>query len=318
MNTNDLKAVSLFRELDPAALQRLGEVVEERTVSDGEAIFNEGDAGDAVYFIAGGAVKIEKRIESGGSATKTLAILGAGDFFGEMSLFDGKPRSAATVALGSGTLFRVARDAFQALVESGDAAAASLLFAIINTCNQRIRALNSKVVVYHEIGKAIGEGRDLQALLDVILKQLVGATGAGSGAFLLTQEFSDHLELRCQAGLSLSPEELERTMEGVGVLERVLRDRDVLLIRDFPGDDSYRDLPRAGLEATSMILQPVIAGDTVLGVILLGHSEQARFKLDDVNLCTSVASQAGQAILNFRHREEEAARSRLDQKFVRF
>jgi CRP/FNR family cyclic AMP-dependent transcriptional regulator len=61
---------------------------------------DEGDVGNAVYFIAEGAVKIEKRIEASGTEAKTLAILGAGDFFGEMSLFDGKPRSAATLALG--------------------------------------------------------------------------------------------------------------------------------------------------------------------------------------------------------------------------
>jgi CRP-like cAMP-binding protein len=318
MNAEDLKSITLFVELEPAALEGLAEVVAEKAVADGDTIFSEGDDGDAVYFIAEGAVKIEKRIESGGAATETLAILGAGDFFGEMALFDGKPRSAATVALGSVMVYRVARDDFQALVESDSAAAAGLLFAIINTCNERIRSLNSKVVVYHEIGKAIGEGKELQPVLDIILKQLANATGAETGVLLLKQEFSDHLEVRCQSGLSLAPEELEKTMEGTGVLGQVLKEREVHLIEDFSDDDAYQELPRAGLENTSMILQPVTAGDIVLGVIALGHSEPARFNLDDVNLCSSVGSQAGQAILNFRHREEEAARSRLGRKYVQF
>jgi CRP/FNR family cyclic AMP-dependent transcriptional regulator len=318
MNAQDLKTIPLFRELDAATLERLAEVVESRDLSDGDTIFNEGDTGNAVYFIAKGAVKIEKKIDASGTATKTLAVLGTGEFFGEMSLFDGKPRSAATVALGPGRVYRVVRDAFEALMESDSAVAAGLLFAIINTCNERIRSLNSKVVVFHEIGKAIGEGHDLQGLLEIVLRQLVNASGAESGALLLKQEFSEHLELRGRTGLSLSAEQLDQIMEGMGVPGKVLKDREVLLIDDFDKEDSCKDLPRSGLENTSMILQPVLADDTPLGVICLGHPDQGHFDLDDVNLCSSVASQCGQAILNFRHREEEAARLRLDRKYVQF
>jgi len=318
MNAHDLKTIPLFRELDTAILERLAEVVESRDLSDGDTIFHEGDTGNAVYFIAKGAVKIEKKIDASGTATRTLAVLGTGDFFGEMSLFDGKPRSAATVALGSGRVYRVVRDAFEALMESNSAVAAGLLFAIINTCNERIRSLNSKVIVFHEIGKAIGEGHDLQGLLEIVLKQLMNATGAESGALLLKQEFSEHLELRSRAGLSLRAGELDQIMEGAGVLGKVLNDREVLLVGDFDQDSSTKDLPRSGLENTSMILQPVLTGDIPLGVICLGHSDKEQFNLDDVNLCSSVASQTGQAILNFRHREEEAARLRLDRKYVQF
>jgi CRP/FNR family cyclic AMP-dependent transcriptional regulator len=318
MNAEDLKTIPLFRDLSQATLERLSEVVESLSLSDGDTIFNEGDAGNAVYFIAEGAVKIQKRIEVGGTEAKTLAILAAGDLFGEMSLFDGKPRSAATMAFGAAKVYRVGRDTFDALVKSDSEVAAGLLFAIINTCNARIRSLNSKVVVYHEIGKAIGEGRDLQTLLDIVLKQLVNATGAESGTLVLKQEFSEHLELRSQAGLSLSPEEIDKTMEGTGVLGSVVSDREVLLIKDLSNDESCRDLPRAGIENTSMILQPVLAEHTLLAVIVLGHSGKGHFDLDDVNLCASVASQVGQAILNFRHREEESARSRLGRKYVKF
>ena len=107
-------------------------------------------------------------------------------------------------------------------------------------------------------------------------------------------------------------------MAGTGVLGKVLKEREVLLVGDFDEEDVSKNLPRSGLESASMILQPVLADDTPLGMICLGHSGKDRFDLDDVNLCSSVAGQAGQAILNFRHREEEAARSRLDRKYVQF
>lgn len=69
-----------------------------RKVSDGAIIFNEGDPPDGMYVILGGKVKIFTR--SSGHET-TLALLKQGDFFGEMSLFDHKPRSATASAVGS-------------------------------------------------------------------------------------------------------------------------------------------------------------------------------------------------------------------------
>ena len=67
-----------------------------------------------------------------------------------------------------------------------------------------------------------------------------------------------------------------------------------------------------------MIISQARVGRTMLGLIVLGHSEANWFDLDDVNLCTSVGSQAGQAIVSYRQKEEEARRSRLGRQYVRF
>ncbi len=65
--------------------------------ADGQVIFHQGDASGDMYVIRDGAVTVS-RTEDG---TETvLATLKAGDFFGEMSLFDGKPRSATVKAAG--------------------------------------------------------------------------------------------------------------------------------------------------------------------------------------------------------------------------
>ncbi|MFN0066608.1 MAG: hypothetical protein ACKVYV_03130, partial [Limisphaerales bacterium] len=55
-----------------------------------------------------------------------------------------------------------------------------------------------------------------------------------------------------------------------------------------------------------------------LGVLFLTGARPGCFDLNDLNLCASVASQTAQAILVFRHREEEAARSRHSQRRVSF
>jgi GAF domain-containing protein len=73
-----------------------------------------------------------------------------------------------------------------------------------------------------------------------------------------------------------------------------------------------------GLEATSMIVSPIRVENKLLGVIVLGHSQANIFDLDDVSLCSSIGSQAGQAIINFRHKEDEDRRSRHGRQYVRF
>jgi len=69
----------------------------EKVLKNGEILFREGDVGDEMYLIKAGRVKIVKRV---GEETKTLAVLSEGDFFGEMAVIDGSPRSATSVSDG--------------------------------------------------------------------------------------------------------------------------------------------------------------------------------------------------------------------------
>jgi CRP-like cAMP-binding protein len=110
--------------------------------------------------------RIKKLILEGDT---TLAILEPGDYFGEMALLDRQPRSASAVAAGPTETWRLSTASFG---ELHGRAGLSVLFAMIRTAGERIRRLNSQVVVYDEIGKAIGESRALDQLLDVVLRQL--------------------------------------------------------------------------------------------------------------------------------------------------
>jgi len=62
----------------------------------GDVLFNEGDAGDEMFVIQTGKIRISKRI---GQAQRTLAVLGPGDFVGEMSILNNKPRTATATAV---------------------------------------------------------------------------------------------------------------------------------------------------------------------------------------------------------------------------
>lgn len=90
----------------------MGGDVPVRKVGNGAVIFNEGDPPDGMYVILGGKVKIFRR--TSGHET-SLTLLKQGDFFGEMSLLDHKPRSASAAAVGEAELRFISATEFQAM-----------------------------------------------------------------------------------------------------------------------------------------------------------------------------------------------------------
>lgn len=77
--------------------------------SEGSVILNEGDPGSSMYLIASGEVKVYTR-GTGGTGTVYLARLGEGDFFGEVSVLTGKPRTATITASQRTELLRLDKD----------------------------------------------------------------------------------------------------------------------------------------------------------------------------------------------------------------
>jgi hypothetical protein len=318
MNPEELKKIPVLQSMDSGALGCLSAALEELKYADGETVFNQGDPGDAMYFVVEGQVRIELRVDSEGLTRKTLAFLGAGNHFGEMSLCDSKPRSASAVTIGPTVLLRLPKNAFDSVMRHSSEAGMSLLFGMIRTSSDRIRWLGSQLVVYDEIGKAIGESKQLRDLLDVVLHQLCVATLADWGLLLLKSQFSGELEVRAVEGLSLSAEQERSVAAGKGFLERLLQNPRDLLVRDIANELELRDCSRIGFELPSLLAVPIEVDSGLLGVISLGAQNPGQFDLDDINLVRGVARQAGQAIVNALHREEAAAKSRHSQQFVRF
>ncbi len=318
MKPEDLKRIALLQAMDDTALARLATVLEPREFADGQRVFQEGDPGDGMYFIVSGAVRIEKQTGAGAGVHKTLAILEAGDYFGEMTLFDQQSRSASAAASGVTHTLRLSTAAFGALHSGAGQAGLSVLFAMIRTAGDRIRRLNAQVVVYDEIGKAIGESKTLDQLLDVVLRQLSHATQADWGLVVLRSQFSDRLEVRGTVNLALTAGQQEEVTSGKAFLAPALRETQGRLVADLAAEEPFRSCGRLGFETSPLLLMPVSVADQVLGLIVLGGRQPGQFTLNDLNLARGVARQAAQAILNARHREEEQARARHGRQFVRF
>lgn len=106
-----LREIDLFSDLTDREADTVLELMRERTVSRGATVFHQHDSGGGLYLILSGAVKISRTGRDGRDVT--VAVLSAGNFFGEMSLLDGQPRSASATALEPTRLLVLDREHFQ-------------------------------------------------------------------------------------------------------------------------------------------------------------------------------------------------------------
>jgi CRP-like cAMP-binding protein len=100
----------LFTGAEPEDLAEVVRHVRRRRFRRGEVIFHEGDPADALHVVASGAVKIVLSSDEGDEAI--IATLHPGDFFGELSLLDGSPRSATATAVEATETVSLPRDTF--------------------------------------------------------------------------------------------------------------------------------------------------------------------------------------------------------------
>ena len=110
----DTKAFSelfpLFSNASPETIESLLSITTEHEYPIGRTVLMEDSWGNAVYFIQAGWVKVRRL--TGDDKTMTLAILGQGDFFGEMAILDESPRSTDVVALSQVKLLSVSAQRF--------------------------------------------------------------------------------------------------------------------------------------------------------------------------------------------------------------
>lgn len=109
-----LRAVPFLRDLPPEDFSVLAARLRPQTIAAGETIFRQGDAGEALYIIARGVVRISRR-ES--DDWRHLATLMAGDFFGEGALLDRRPRRATVTAVTPCALYKLRRSDLELLTD---------------------------------------------------------------------------------------------------------------------------------------------------------------------------------------------------------
>jgi signal transduction histidine kinase len=131
-----LESSKLFGELSPADMKNVRRVTQERTYTNHQIVFKEGDAGDGIYVVKDGTVALTKVVAHGEARPISRAV--AGDLFGEMAVLDDSPRSLGVVAEGPASVYFIERNDVLQLLETTP----HLAVALVREMSKRLRDFN--------------------------------------------------------------------------------------------------------------------------------------------------------------------------------
>jgi CRP/FNR family transcriptional regulator len=153
-----LSRTPLFGSLDEGSAAALNAASRRRSYERGSTVFSEGEDGDALYVVVEGKVKVFRTAADG--RENMLAVLGPGEMFGELSLFDPGPRTATCAALTDCVVASVAHDSLRPWLSGRPELSEQLLRALA----QRLRRTNEAMadLVFSDV-----PGRVAKALLDL-------------------------------------------------------------------------------------------------------------------------------------------------------
>ncbi|HTP17799.1 MAG TPA: Crp/Fnr family transcriptional regulator [Streptosporangiaceae bacterium] len=174
-----LSRAPLFETLSDADARSLrsGETFIE--ISRGDRLFSEGDRGEKLYVVLDGKIKLSRAAPDG--RENLLSVHGPGEMFGELSLFDPRPRTSSATAVTDAKLAELAHDFLRTWLATRPEVALSLLRALA----QRLRRVNDDKadLVFTDV-----PGRVAKALLDLAERFGVQADGGIQVSHDLTQE----------------------------------------------------------------------------------------------------------------------------------
>ncbi|XVX20856.1 Crp/Fnr family transcriptional regulator [Actinomycetota bacterium] len=222
MDQDVIRKAPLFAALDDEEAATLISSMTTTHMERGDILFHEGDQGDRLYVIGEGKIKLGRSSADG--RENLVAILGPGEMFGELSLFDPGPRTMTATAVAETTLLGLGNESLQEILTKHPGAAATLLAALA----RRLRRTNDTLadLVFTDV-----PGRVAKALLDLSarfgrpaeegvlvahdltqeeLAQLVGASRETVNKALADFATRGWLRLEARAVLLLDVERLRR------------------------------------------------------------------------------------------------------------
>jgi CRP/FNR family transcriptional regulator, cyclic AMP receptor protein len=217
-----LSRAPLFEALDEDGAQALRSKLTDVELPRGDRLFDEGDAGDRLYVVLEGKIKLTRAASDG--RENLLSVLGPGEMFGELSLFDPRPRTASAVAITDARLAALAHADLLSWLTGRPDVALHLLRALA----QRLRRANDVMAdlvftdVPGRVAKALldlagrfGEQQDdgLQVHHDLTqeeLAQLVGASRETVNKALADFAARGWLQLSAKSVLLIDPDRLAK------------------------------------------------------------------------------------------------------------
>lgn len=153
-----LRSVPIFQRLSDTHLSHLGARLGERSYPRSAAIFHQGSEGDELHLIVSGQVRIYTNSESGQELS--VRIFADGDFFGELALLDGRPRSATAETMRPTRTLTLHRTAFLQAIKADP----GIAILVLEELSHRLRATNT--YIEHLAGASAAQ-RIVRTLIDL-------------------------------------------------------------------------------------------------------------------------------------------------------
>jgi CRP/FNR family transcriptional regulator, cyclic AMP receptor protein len=214
---NLIRSVPIFSDLSESELNKIVDIGLSRKYHKNAIVFLEEETGAILFVIASGKVKVVRTDDDGKEVI--LSILGEGDFFGEMALLDGLPRSATVVAIDDSELFIIHRKEFIQLIEKSPQVGTSLLREL----TRRLRKADEQIENL-SLKDAVGR-------VAAVLLQLADDSGKIRKGEVLIDDFPLQQDLANMAGTSR--ETISRTLHQFMRLGYVDQRGSTLIINDY-------------------------------------------------------------------------------------
>lgn len=138
-----LKKIPLFENLSEYEFEEMDKICVRETYNKDTILFFEGDPGNRCYVLITGEVRISKYIPNIGE--EALAVLKAGDYFGEMALIDNFPRSAHAIANTNIEVLAINKTDLDKMLIADRELGYKLLWTFTRTLSKRLRETNEKM-----------------------------------------------------------------------------------------------------------------------------------------------------------------------------
>lgn len=291
-----LQKIPIFNCLSSEPLEALSEIGRTVTTAPGHIVFSEGDVPQALYLILTGTVEVLKRTPD--DKTARLSLLNAGDFFGEMALVDGSPRTATVRAIETCELFVIQRHHFLEMLSQSPrlipAVFASIIDKVHNLNRQFLLDLMEKQKLREEMARetyrsisliaaAANEAATTSQALQLVLDRLCDYTHWPVGhVYLADEQTGDSLYSsgvwHVEDGEAYQPfknlSEITRYTRGDGLPGRVLMQAKPVWLEDI---SRAANCPRTSVSAAAGLQSgfafPVMVNKRVVAVLELYSDE---------------------------------------------
>lgn len=313
----------LFRDVDPRVIRKSLSHFTQATIPAGDLIFDEQSRGRELYLLCSGRVRIKKYTKFG--VESLLAILHPGDFFGELSLIDGLPRSARADAMDACEVLTLTADDFRDLVQQNRQVALNLLHNLavrLRTMDQTFvmelgrntlasRNKLDKLNLLIEASKIVNSTLDIDALLGLIMEVATRSIGADRGTLYLVDRRTDELWSKVTQGSGMV--EIRLPM-GKGLAGYVARTGELVNITDAYKDPRFNPEVdrRSGYATQTVLCMPMRNREgVVIGVFQLLNKRTGHFGPEDEAFIDALSVHAAIALENARLARDMALNEQL-------